>query len=543
MELQRQKPLNYQVKKRLVLGPKLWPFALSLLLSALLLLVVAWSLPESEHKILVFVGLLLTLVFSSYYKWKKSLRIEVSQGILRIFSPSALATPLTNISQITIDPLSNLKVSLYNPDLVFPPTKTLSLLQDMDDYGFHFEILGINQNIAVDFCKVCNLLPDLLTEQLSDLENTTEIDSFQYFLKRRTPRIPVTYTLLGINLLVYLWMLCSGVGLLQPTSEQLIAWGANLGPLTLNGESWRLIFSAFLHIGLIHLAINMIVLWQIGPFVERLLTSSSFCIIYFLCAIAGSEASLWWNDFGVSAGASGALFGIFGTLLGYLMGNPIGLSVEIIIKLRQWALQFIVLNFALMFFLAGIDQAAHAGGAVAGFLLGYLLCLMVKNKYFRLPLLKNLSLVVVGAVLLYSSWLFLKHDCKDKFLAIKTFERFSKEEEPLLRKFSETYEQVKRNQISEKEFLEVLETEIYPAWSSYALIFSDIKRVPKKWSAWYADFVLYLTTQKEAQELLQQAIKNKDEGKAREAEKKFNQANDLVKKISETMKSNSKKPD
>lgn len=127
-----------------------------------------------------------------------------------------------------------------------------------------------------------------------------------------------------MNILVFLAMFYAGVDLFQPTTEQLLAWGANAGTKTMDGETWRLLSCAFLHIGLVHLGVNMFVLWKVGPFLERLFGSTTFLIFYVVSAIGGSEASLWWNEFGVSAGASGALFGIFGSLLGYLLAKPLG---------------------------------------------------------------------------------------------------------------------------------------------------------------------------------------------------------------------------
>jgi rhomboid protease GluP len=100
----------------------------------------------------------------------------------------------------------------------------------------------------------------------------------------------------------------------------LIAWGANYGPDTItNGQWWRLLTSMFLHIGIVHLAFNMIVLLQIGPFVERLVGNVGFLIVYFVSGFAGNVTSLVWNPYTVSAGASGAIFGLYGLLLGFLL--------------------------------------------------------------------------------------------------------------------------------------------------------------------------------------------------------------------------------
>src|SRR5579871_6135301 len=84
-----------------------------------------------------------------------------------------------------------------------------------------------------------------------------------------TPDLYVARIILGINVAIFLAMLLKGVSPIEPAIDSLLRWGANFGPLTVgNGEWWRLVTCMFLHIGIIHIAFNMFVLWQIGPFVE-----------------------------------------------------------------------------------------------------------------------------------------------------------------------------------------------------------------------------------------------------------------------------------
>src|SRR5690625_6084003 len=96
--------------------------------------------------------------------------------------------------------------------------------------------------------------------------------------------------------------------------ETLIQFGAKYNPAMIDGEWWRLISSMFLHIGFFHLAMNMLALYYLGVAVERIYGSRRFLMIYFLAGIAGSLTSFAFS-INVSAGASGAIFGLFGAML------------------------------------------------------------------------------------------------------------------------------------------------------------------------------------------------------------------------------------
>src|SRR4051794_17988301 len=89
-------------------------------------------------------------------------------------------------------------------------------------------------------------------------------------VSRPPSRFPgVFIVIVAINLIVYLVQLAKGVHWLSPESKELVAWGANLAPLTLLGEPWRLFTSMFLHVGLIHIAMNMYLLLSVGGLIER----------------------------------------------------------------------------------------------------------------------------------------------------------------------------------------------------------------------------------------------------------------------------------
>ena len=158
------------------------------------------------------------------------------------------------------------------------------------------------------------------------------------------PRAWVTPTLVVINVLVFVAMCVSGVSVLEPKIADLIRWGADFGPLTKDGQWWRVVTSMFIHIGIIHIAMNMFVLWTAGIIIERLFGSAAFTVLYVLAGVGGSLASLAWQPYTVSAGASGAVFGLFGGLLGYLVTGRKFVAAQTVTALGKYAGTFLAYN-------------------------------------------------------------------------------------------------------------------------------------------------------------------------------------------------------
>jgi len=178
-----------------------------------------------------------------------------------------------------------------------------------------------------------------------------------------------TPILIVLNILIYLIMVCSGVAVFEPDAASMTTWGANATIYTLGGQWWRLITSCFIHFGFIHLLLNTYALAFVGLFLEPFLGRVKFITAYLLAGIFASVISLWWHDNTVSAGASGAIFGLYGVFLALLSTNHIESSM------RKGLLTniglFVVYNLVFGSFKGGIDNAAHLGGLLAGLMIGY----------------------------------------------------------------------------------------------------------------------------------------------------------------------------
>ena len=194
-------------------------------------------------------------------------------------------------------------------------------------------------------------------------------------LMRSSPRrAPVTVAFLAINIGVFLLMLPFGAGWWHTPNGVQLAWGANFGPATQDGQWWRLFTAMFIHFGIIHLVLNMWALWDIGRLVERLYGRWRFAALYLGSGVAGNLVSLvMQGNQAVSGGASGAVFSLYGALLVFLWRERRQVDRGEFRWLFGGALAFSTLMLVLGQMVPGIDNSAHAGGLGAGMLLGALL--------------------------------------------------------------------------------------------------------------------------------------------------------------------------
>ena len=168
------------------------------------------------------------------------------------------------------------------------------------------------------------------------------------------------------------WIVCGSIILginngnfLTFSATSLAIFGGNNLLLVQNGEVWRILTSAFLHVGLIHLVVNMYSLAIIGTQVETFIGKWKFLFIYFISAIGGNLLSLVFSQANVvSVGASGALFGLMGALLYFGYHYRLYLSEAI----RNQIIPIILINLLIGFIVPGIDNVAYIGGLIGGYL-------------------------------------------------------------------------------------------------------------------------------------------------------------------------------
>jgi membrane associated rhomboid family serine protease len=176
-----------------------------------------------------------------------------------------------------------------------------------------------------------------------------ECEAFREAIRARTPWALVTPALIALNVTVFVVMLRGGGVLTDP--ETLVSWGGNFGPRTTNGEWWRLVASMFVHSGMLHLLVNVACLFQIGLILERLVGRLAFATVYITAGTFAGLMSLSAHPVAVSAGASGAIFGLYGLLLasliwGLLRRSAVTIPLHTLKRLGPAAAVFILYSMA-----------------------------------------------------------------------------------------------------------------------------------------------------------------------------------------------------
>lgn len=207
----------------------------------------------------------------------------------------------------------------------------------------------------------------------------------------------VTPVLIYINVFILLIMMLTGINPISPTATDLRNWGGNFGPMTIDGDYWRLLSYMFLHGGVAHLAGNTFALLYIGLYLEPLLGKRRYLTAYILTGIIAGLASMAMHGHSVSVGASGAIFGLYGVFLSLLVARVItGAQRQTLLR----SLLFFIVYSLLMGIQGNTDNAAHVGGLLGGIVIGFAFLKGIKNNYSlqRQAVMISILSVAVAAV-------------------------------------------------------------------------------------------------------------------------------------------------
>ena len=256
---------------------------------------------------------------------------------------------------------------------------------------------------------------DLIFGNLSESAKREEIEVSQVYdlIYSHKSTAWVTSSIITLCVSIFVLMCLQGYGVFSSNPMMAIQWGSKFPPLIVDGEYWRLLTSGFLHFGLIHLALNVYIFYQVGAHFERIFGSFYFLALYIFCLIFASIVGAWWGPEKNSAGASGAIFGIFSAVTTYAFLAKNKLPKSISRKMIKDGIFFFVINLSLGFSMTVIDNAVHMGGLIGGVIFGYI---------FSRPLVAGRStnvtpdlLLRIGAssVIVFCTWFTLIEQNKD----------------------------------------------------------------------------------------------------------------------------------
>lgn len=334
------------------------------------------------------------------FDWKNHLRIDISSVFQRIKSMKRFFIgkdiEIYNVYVTDFEPVDDWR-DLKHP-MVLKEKKPVKMKV------FYMT----EENLFEEQDRLFNQLDTPLTRDIqfpSEQEQENDVVQYQkalsHMLHQKNKEMQNVFTygkprftklLIVINLVMFFMLELSGGSM---DINNLIANGAKYNPAILNGEWWRIVSSMFLHIGFLHLFMNMVALYYLGMAVERMYGSVRFLIIYFLAGIGGGLTSFAFN-INVAAGASGALFGLFGALLFF------GVLYKRLFfqTMGKGLLLILAINLVFGFMIPQIDMGAHVGGLLMGFLASCITYLP-RKKNIPIQLLAGCIYIVITVLLIF----------------------------------------------------------------------------------------------------------------------------------------------
>jgi len=207
--------------------------------------------------------------------------------------------------------------------------------------------------------------------------------------------IPITYSLMAVSILLFLISTIS-----DDLAETIFVIGALHGySVVVKGEIYRLVSSTFLHSGGMHIIMNMLSLYIVGKMVERLFSKIAYLSIYFISAFFGAFTSIYMHLDGVAVGASGAIFGLFGALAGFVFVHKDTMGGQFKAFMKDFGM-ILIINLVIGFVVPSIDVSAHVGGLLAGIVGGFIIA--KKPRFIEIYLGTSLLLLIAFYNYLYS---------------------------------------------------------------------------------------------------------------------------------------------
>jgi rhomboid protease GluP len=354
------------------------------------------------------------------------------------------------------------------------------------------------------------------------------VREFQQALVTFTPRLIATPVLVAANILVFAAMIATGVHLLTPTTQSIMDWGANFGPKTMNGQWWRLVTSLFLHFGVLHLGLNMWVLWDIGRLVERLVGNVGFIALYFVSGIAGSIASLAWHPTVISAGASGAVFGVVGALLGFVAFRRDTVPAAVLKQLRNSMAAFLIYNVLFGMMASGIDMAAHLGGLAAGFVCGLILSQPLSVERIAQRRIRNGAVVLAGAIALPLAALALPSPPPDIGQEVR---QFAEMEKRAIQTSSALADKAQRGLINDADLAEQLDRDVLPPWIESRKRIEKLLDAPYGNHAYLSRLVTYMRCREESWQMEVQGLREQNLATLKQAGDRWTAADKMAREL------------
>ncbi len=350
-------------------------------------------------------------------------------------------------------------------------------------------------------------------------------------LNELTPYTIVTPAIVAINVLVFIVMVIRGVGLLSPDAQDVLNWGANYGPRTMQGEWWRLLTSMFLHFGLIHLGFNMWVLSDAGRLVERLVGNTGFLLLYLFSGVMGSLTSLFWRSDVISAGASGAVFGVIGALGGFVLLRRDTVPPHVLRHLRGSLGLFVIYNLIFGLAVPGIDLAAHLGGLFTGAACGLIMSRPLRPEgAFLGRAARNLLVLLLAAVAVPGALALLPAPPPDVDAVMN---EFGDSETKIFATYDGIVDKMQRGELPTAEAADQIEQQVLIPWREQRQNLESLKSSSRLKQDVYGQLLEYTRLREDSFRLLIESLRENDEEKMSQHAAGWAAAEELARRLSQ----------
>jgi rhomboid protease GluP len=281
----------------------------------------------------------------------------------------------------------------------------------------------------------------------------------------------VTPALAGLNIVVFVLMLFGTGAISAP--DTLIAWGGSFGPRTTNGEWWRLVTAMFVHSSLLHLVADVVGLLAVGLVLERMVGPVAFAGVYLAAGVSSIAFSLIASPTGVSVGASGAIFGVYGLLLAAATRSMLDSStpkipLALARRLTPAAAVFVVYNFVTSAIASGPELAALLVGCLSGLFVAQGLGERPAPAIRTVPIVVGAIVMVIVTVRPLSGMT----DMRPEVL------RLAAAEQEMAARYRAATDQFTSGRITIQELAEVIDHDIMPDLQASRARVASLKGVP-----------------------------------------------------------------
>jgi rhomboid protease GluP len=269
----------------------------------------------------------------------------------------------------------------------------------------------------------------------------------------------------------------------------------------------------------------MWILWDVGHLVERLVGNVGFLVLYVISGLFGSIASVYWNPGVNSAGASGAVFGVFGALMGFMLLRGDSVPKSILGRVRSSGLTFLMINLAIGFTIRWIDNAAHIGGLAAGFVCGVLMSHPLERVTSSSRAVRNVLTAAIAAVGVFVA-LQIAPDAPGDVEG--QLADFSKTEKSVLDTMGTAWQRWEDGKMTDDEFAGIVEADVLQPWSEARQELERLNNVQSDQQQLVLKLKEYVRAREEVWEALLVALREPNEERMREYARKNAAADALL---------------